>query len=159
MPVTEHRERAAYDASYRDGHREEIRQRNSAWKKANRAAVNAAQQSRRAARAKPRCLLTPEQNAANNRARVKRWQQANPEKVKAQKALRRARQRGVRVESFTRLEIAERDNWSCHICGGPVTQDNWSLDHLLPISLGGPHTRENVALAHHVCNARRGNRV
>jgi 5-methylcytosine-specific restriction endonuclease McrA len=34
-----------------------------------------------------------------------------------------------------------------------------TLDHVVPISVGGEHTRENVRCAHLRCNARRGNRV
>jgi 5-methylcytosine-specific restriction endonuclease McrA len=52
-------------------------------------------------------------------------------------------------------EIAMRDQWRCHICGGKVTRRTWSLDHLVPASKGGPHTAENVALAHGRCNSSR----
>jgi 5-methylcytosine-specific restriction endonuclease McrA len=62
------------------------------------------------------------------------------------------------VEHFSHEEIAERDDWACHICGELVTRENWSVDHLVPLSLEGEHTRENVKLAHHACNASRGNR-
>lgn len=53
-------------------------------------------------------------------------------------------------------DLAERDGWRCHICGGRVTAKTWSMDHLVPISKGGTHTLANVALAHLRCNQRRG---
>jgi 5-methylcytosine-specific restriction endonuclease McrA len=30
------------------------------------------------------------------------------------------------------------------------------MDHLIPLSQNGPHTRANVALAHRSCNSRKG---
>ena len=62
-----------------------------------------------------------------------------------------------RYESFSLYTIAVRDGWRCHICGKKTTRANWSLDHLIPISYGGTHTMDNVALAHHYCNAIRSN--
>jgi 5-methylcytosine-specific restriction endonuclease McrA len=67
---------------------------------------------------------------------------------------RRGRVNGE-VESFNLREIAERDDWTCHVCAGPVTSEDWSIDHLVPISQGGQHIRSNVALAHLRCNALR----
>lgn len=62
-------------------------------------------------------------------------------------------------------EIAERDAWRCHLCGDLVdSQLSWpdpmspSLDHVVPLSLGGSHTPENVRLAHVRCNSAKGNR-
>lgn len=31
------------------------------------------------------------------------------------------------------------------------------MDHKKPISKGGSHTWDNIQLAHHVCNSRKGN--
>ena len=69
-------------------------------------------------------------------------------------------------ETFTLREIAERDHWRCHLCNGAVPDREYkardrdpTLDHLLPVSLGGEHTRANVALAHNRCNWERGNEL
>lgn len=61
-----------------------------------------------------------------------------------------------RFGHFTKTDIAERDQWQCHLCGGVVTRSDWSLDHLVPVSRGGEHSRDNVALAHLRCNVSRG---
>lgn len=65
-------------------------------------------------------------------------------------------------EDFTLREIAERDRWRCHLCGRLVPDrdykarpDDPTLDHLIPQSEGGPHTRANVRLAHNRCNYER----
>jgi len=76
---------------------------------------------------------------------------------------RRARMRNVAVEIFGTREIFDRDNWICQICGGKVNKHlKWphpksaSLDHVIPISKGGTHTRDNVQLAHLICNTVKG---
>lgn len=70
--------------------------------------------------------------------------------------LRRARRRGGLVERFGLFEIAKRDGWRCHLCHRKVRPAYASIDHLVPLSRGGDHTKANVALAHWLCNVRRG---
>jgi 5-methylcytosine-specific restriction endonuclease McrA len=55
-------------------------------------------------------------------------------------------------------DIFERDNQKCHLCGKKVKRSDASIDHLIPISLGGEHSLCNVALAHRSCNSRKNNR-
>lgn len=69
------------------------------------------------------------------------------------------------VEDISRLALAERDGWRCHLCGKKVRASKRkrdplgpSIDHILPISLGGTHTWDNVALAHDRCNRSKGAR-
>lgn len=83
------------------------------------------------------------------------WRAKNPDKVVEWVHKRRALLAGATVEPVKRSEIAERDNWRCHICGGKVTRKDWSLDHLVPLSKGGEHSSRNVRLAHRRCNSRR----
>lgn len=78
---------------------------------------------------------------------------------------RAARMRGavIEVERYTTQEIAERDNWTCHLCKRKVAKRQLpvghprsaTIDHLVPISAGGDDVRANVALAHWSCNAAR----
>jgi 5-methylcytosine-specific restriction endonuclease McrA len=35
------------------------------------------------------------------------------------------------------LDIFVRDGWICHICGNNVGIEDASLDHVVPIALGG----------------------
>jgi endogenous inhibitor of DNA gyrase (YacG/DUF329 family) len=69
------------------------------------------------------------------------------------------------LERFSRREIFERDGWTCHLCGEPCDQTASvpdplaaTIDHLIPLSQGGPHTRANVKCAHFSCNSARGTR-
>ncbi|MFD4474685.1 HNH endonuclease [Streptomyces sp. NPDC058471] len=64
------------------------------------------------------------------------------------------------------LDIARRDNYCCGICDGvvPVTISGAeyygpTIDHVVPLAMGGDDTRGNVQLAHRVCNSRKGARV
>ena len=67
-----------------------------------------------------------------------------------------------RGEPINRQAIFERDGWICQLCGKPVDPElKWpnimsaSLDHIMPLSLGGKHTTENVQLTHLGCNSRK----
>lgn len=70
------------------------------------------------------------------------------------------------LEKIIDLYIFDRDGWVCQLCGEPVYDKfSWpdplsaSLDHIIPISKGGEHTRSNVQLAHLGCNSRKWNRL
>lgn len=72
---------------------------------------------------------------------------------------------GVEYEPIDRLEIFERDDWTCGICRLPVEQGlafpdpgSATLDHVVPMSRGGGHVPANVQLAHFYCNTVKGNR-
>lgn len=70
------------------------------------------------------------------------------------------------AESFTSAEIFERDDFTCWLCGGkalPGVPKNHpqraTLEHVVPLSRGGAHTRANVRCAHLLCNLRKGGKV
>jgi hypothetical protein len=85
---------------------------------------------------------------------------------RARRSARRAVTQGALVvETFAPTEVFQRDNWLCGLCGEPVDQTlkypdpmSASLDHVIPISLGGEHSRANTRCSHLICNIRRGNR-
>lgn len=52
-----------------------------------------------------------------------------------------------------RKELFERDKWTCHYCGEKVTEENATLDHLIPQYRGGKHTKENLKTSCLVCNS------
>lgn len=72
---------------------------------------------------------------------------------------RRARRFGVAYEPINPREVFEAANWICGICGEPTDPEadacqprSASLDHIVPISRGGPHLQNNVQCAHFECN-------
>ena len=84
---------------------------------------------------------------------------------RAAKARRRARLRGAETETFAPLEVFERDRWTCHLCGRRTLRTEVvphprapTLDHVIPLAQGGPHTRANTRCACFLCNAIKGDR-
>lgn len=62
-------------------------------------------------------------------------------------------------------ELGDRDGWRCHLCRKKVDPTlkspdpgSATFDHLIPISDHGDDSPENLALAHHICNSKRGAR-
>ena len=63
-------------------------------------------------------------------------------------------------------EVHKAGKADCGICGTPIDMSlkwpdvqSFSVDHIIPVSLGGSHDRENLQPAHLSCNARKSNRV
>lgn len=79
---------------------------------------------------------------------------------------RRAALRSAEAEMFSPREIYARDKWICGICGDLIDRTRRapdpaspSIDHIVPLVLGGPHTRANTQAAHLGCNSRKGGRL
>lgn len=70
-------------------------------------------------------------------------------------ARHRARKLNATIEHFTRHEIIDRDHSTCHICGKQCQPENIHLDHVIPLSKGGEHSRANVKVACAPCNIRK----
>lgn len=89
----------------------------------------------------------------------KKWA-SQEERVLAKAARRRILMKNVDgiIEAINPKVIYERDGGRCGICGKKVASDQISIDHIIPLSLGGQHTENNVRLAHIRCNVQRGNR-
>lgn len=83
----------------------------------------------------------------------------------------RARKYGVEyVSGITLKKLVKRDGLRCRICGGMCdwSDHSWSefcgptypsIDHIIPIAKGGPHTWENVQVAHLICNSEKGDKL
>ena len=114
--------------------------------------------------------------AIARREKARAWEKRNPDKValtdtkrlrlKAAKHRRRVRERSASSDIFTAPEVFERDHWACQICGKAIdpnekfpSRDSASLDHIIPLALGGTHTLNNVQLACMGCNWAKGARM
>jgi len=79
---------------------------------------------------------------------------------------RKARERGATIERFGAHEVFERDGWVCGLCTEPVDRSvahphpmSASLDHIVPLSKGGKHSRDNTQCSHLTCNVAKGARL
>lgn len=95
------------------------------------------------------------------RERNRRWKIENRDKRRAEQRRTNHRYRAKKRGAFTvgpvdPVVVYARDGGFCHICLKHVAKKDATLDHLVPLSQNGSHTMENVALAHRVCNSRRG---
>ncbi len=105
---------------------------------------------------------------ADTIARTKRYREADPEKRKPSDRRyyeankdrwldywhrRKARMANAEeIEKIDRGYIISRDRGICHLCGKQVPPDLIELDHLVPISKGGNHTKDNLRVSCRHCN-------
>lgn len=54
-----------------------------------------------------------------------------------------------------RQVVFDRDQGICYLCNKEVNPNDWWLEHKIPLSRGGSHTYDNVAVSHPGCNARK----
>lgn len=78
----------------------------------------------------------------------------------------RARRLGVHHEHVANEAVFSRDLWRCQHCGcrchrptGAYSTREATLDHIVPMSKGGPHTYENTQLLCRQCNTKKSNRM
>ena len=99
------------------------------------------------------------------REQKRAWREANRDRVLADNMRRRAWKLDQFVEDVSKSELLERDGWICHICGLDIERNlSWpdpgfaTVDHVIPLSLGGEHSMKNCRAAHLSCNCSKGNR-
>ena len=98
-------------------------------------------------------LATPEV-----KARVKAYG-ATPERKALQKA-RNVRMGGAKPHRWW-PELAERQGGKCVLCGKALLlkSDAIHVDHIIPVSLGGPTELWNLQAVHRSCNLSKGNKI
>ena len=58
---------------------------------------------------------------------------------------------------FSRINVYQRDRFTCQYCGGQFRWGELTYDHLVPRSRGGRTEFRNIVTACRRCNARKGN--
>jgi len=90
----------------------------------------------------------------SERVRKQNWGKLNPERQREWSRRRRARQANNLVIEFTDEQLAQRMTYwgnRCWMCLGSFDE----VDHVIPISLGGPHCLSNLRPACTECNRKK----
>lgn len=69
------------------------------------------------------------------------------------------RLRTKRKPRFSKTNICIRDLYTCQYCDSRLSHSQCTMDHVVPLSKGGRTNWENIVVACHHCNERKGNRV
>jgi 5-methylcytosine-specific restriction endonuclease McrA len=102
-----------------------------------------------------------EQNRERFLSGMRQWRDQNPdrhsrvpiERRREYVRRRRARRMAATVAHFPEPPFADH----CYLCGDTdLGRSDLHLDHVIPLSRGGPHTPDNVAWACATCNLRKG---
>jgi len=153
----------AMDADYYKCNSEVIKARSAAYRAANPEASRAAVAAWG--------LANPERKRAGNKAyraanmatitpRRAAYSKANLDKARAAFARRKARKLGCKVSKADYAAILAEYGMRCHICSGVIeSQDDLEMDHVIPLSKGGPHSAENIRPSHSSCNRSKGARL
>lgn len=98
---------------------------------------------------------------------TKKWKSNNLDSGRRSEARRRA----TYSEKYTELDVLVKYGTDCHICAKSIDMDlnrspgkpGWEMslhiDHLVPISKGGPDTLDNVRPSHGLCNIKKGSKL
>lgn len=110
------------------------------------------------------------QKFCSTRCNMLNWKSENVERVRVlgreHARRRRAVTRGLNAEKFTDKQVRDRSGDKCYLCGKNIDftlshphDKSPSVDHITPISKGGTHTLDNVAMTHLDCNKRKSARL
>ena len=64
--------------------------------------------------------------------------------------------RGKAITGTTLFELAKSNGFRCALSGAELKPDDASLDHIIPLSKGGAHDMQNVAVIHGAVNRMKG---
>ena len=131
----------ANNAAYRAANPEKHKAKCAAWYKANQEKAKATSAAWRAA------------NSKRVNASTAAWTKANPEKRRIFDHNRRAKQRanGGKLSPDLSAKLFKLQRGKCPCCKQPLGND-YHLDHIMPIDLGGANEDWNIQLLTQRCN-------
>lgn len=129
----------AYNIEYRKKNKQKVSERNRAYKQEHK--DRAAEQQRQYYKTE-----------AGRNTRIKKCHK------------RRVSKMGIGYENFNPIKVFQRDGYRCQMCGRKTRPDfnQWHplyphLDHIVPLSIGGEHSKANTQCLCRECNMAKGN--
>lgn len=139
-------------------HKDEINAKNLEYYKKHREEINAAIRTRYA-------TDTEYRNRAREKANIRHREryQNDPEyrirSIACSVKYTNLKRGASTAEIVDRQAIIERDKATCYICGiGSLTDSEIHLDHVIPLSKGGPHIPDNIRVTCISCNCKKSDR-
>lgn len=93
------------------------------------------------------------QNKNKRKEIQQRYNRTIKGRISAIKRIRRRKQYVMQLSAIEWIQILERYNYACLCCG---TQENITIDHITPLSLGGTDTIDNIQPLCKSCNSKKG---
>ena len=137
---------------YRASNREKVNAQIYAWNAANREKVNARTAAWKLAN--PEKIKTyVEANSEKLKAQSIAWRKANPDAVRIFYQNRRARklENGGTLSKGLSAKLFKLQKGKCPCCKQALGND-YHLDHIVPMALGGSNTDDNIQLLRATCN-------
>jgi len=60
---------------------------------------------------------------------------------------------------FSKINVCQRDNFTCQYCGHRLPMSHLNYDHVTPRSQGGQTVWDNIVTACYTCNSKKANRT
>jgi 5-methylcytosine-specific restriction endonuclease McrA len=133
------------------------------WCKTCKSKIDSAYNSRLRERAKANPMLRSARYQANRekeKASVRQWSAANPEKRNAMRRRHLARKRNAEG-NHTEADIKRQhkaQGGKCYYCHAFVGE-TYHVDHVIPLSRGGSNGPENIVIACAICNISKQDRL
>lgn len=161
-------------AKYRAVNSEKEKAYKIKWRAANPEKVKSAKAKSQAKNPEKSRMRNSKWKAANTekvRISNSKWQAENPEKMRAYNAKYRAshpevnrikchnyqsrkRENGGKLSKDIAERLHKLQRGKCACCGQPLG-DDFHLDHIMPLALGGPNIDSNIQLLRATCNIRK----
>lgn len=100
-----------------------------------------------------------EAHKENSLRRRQEWRVNHRDRDTETTLKRKAKKYNTQTEFIRKYVVYERDHGICYLCGNPVDPNCWHLEHKIPLSKGGTHTYDNVAVSHPICNMRKSAKI
>ena len=146
----------ANESAWAENNKDRVNARTAAWRLANYERATAAVkawQKENPERKKALCAAWAKANSERKKTINAAWKKANIEAIRIQAQNRSARKRlngGVLSRDLS-AKLFKLQKGKCPCCNQPLGSD-FHLDHIQPISLGGPNTDDNMQLLRKTCN-------